>query len=257
MTTPPPPRSRTHVEAFARGLEVIACFGRGAERLSLGEVAARTGLDRAVARRLLLTLVGQGYMTAEAGRYRPTARMLRLGQAYLGAAGFGPAFQPALQALSARIDENASLTVLDVPEIVHVARAEAPARLVRHVLTTDARMPAFATASGRVLLAALPDEELRAVLAAHPARRHTPATLVDDALLAAIVACRAEDGAVVDGELEAGYVSAAVPLRDRAGRVMAAVATSSHTARMDAAALRDRILPALRDAAAEMTALLP
>lgn len=250
------PRSRGFVTAFARGLEVIRAFGPGAGRLTLSEVAARAGLDRAVARRLLMTLVELGLASSDGRRFSLTPQVLRLAQAYLGGAGLDRRMQPALEALAQRIGESTSLTVLDWPQIVNIARAEGPERPFRHALTVSARMPAHATASGRVLLAALAPAELAACLAT-PLPRHTPRTLTTpEALARAVAGCRDAGFAVLDGELEEGFASAAVPLADSAGRVVAALATSSHGGRRDAAALQREVVPLMRDAASEMSALL-
>ncbi|HWX48525.1 MAG TPA: IclR family transcriptional regulator C-terminal domain-containing protein [Roseomonas sp.] len=250
------PRSRGFVTAFARGLEVIRAFGPGAGRLTLSEVAARTGLDRAVARRLLMTLVELGLASSDGRRFSLTPQVLRLAQAYLGGAGLDRRMQPSLEALAHRIGESVSLTVLDWPDIVNVARAEAPNRPFRHALTVSTRMPAHATASGRVLLTALPPAMLAARLAA-PLARYTPRTITEPAaLLRAVEACRAAGFALLDGELEEGFASAAVPLVDSAGRLVAALATSSHSGRRSAAALEREVLPLLKVAAGEMSALL-
>lgn len=249
-------RSRGFVTSFARGLDVIAAFGPGAGRLTLSEVASRAGLDRAVARRLLMTLVELGFAESEGRRFALTPQVLRLAQAYLGGAGLDRRMQPALEALANRIGESVSLSVLDWPDIVNVARAEAADRPFRHALTVSARMPAHATASGRVLMAALSPDAARAHLAA-PLPRYTPRTVTEpDALMRAVAACRDTGFAVLDGELEEGFASAAVPVADATGRIVAALATSSHAGRRDADALRAEVVPAMRAAAREMSALL-
>lgn len=250
------PRSRGFVTAFARGLEVIRAFGPGAGRLTLSEVAARTGLDRAVARRLLMTLVELGMASSDDRRFVLTPQVLRLAQAYLGGVGLDRRMQPALEALARRIGESTSLTVLDWPDIVNVARAEAPDRPFRHALTVSARMAAHATASGRVLMATLSADELETCLAA-PLPRYTPRTITDPvALRRALAECQETGFAVLDGELEEGFASAAVPLTDSTGRLVAALATSSHNGRRDAATLRAEVVPLMQAATREMSALL-
>jgi IclR family pca regulon transcriptional regulator len=251
------PRSRTFVTAFARGLDVIQAFGEGARRLTLSDVAARAGVDRAVARRLLLTLVEQGFASSDGKYFELTGQVLRLGFSYLAAAGLDRRVQPVLEALSQQVGENTALTGLDSPNIGIVARAVAPDRPFRYALKTTTRMPATATASGRVLLAGMEDARMEALLASAPIPRFTPHTLLElPALAAAIRQCRAEGYAVVDGELEDGFASAAVPLRDRGGRLVAALATSSHAGRMTAARMRSDIIPLMREAAREMGSLL-
>lgn len=249
-------RSRSFVTAFARGLDVILAFGPGMGRLTLSEVAARTGVDRAVARRSLLTLVDLGFAESDGRRFSLTPQVLRLAQAYLGGAGLDRRMQPALDALANRIGESVSLSVLDGPDIVNVARAEAAGRPFRHALTISTRMPAHATASGRVLMAALPPAAVGARLP-RPLPSYTRRTITDPAVLArALASCREAGFAVLDGELEEGFASAAVPVLDLPGRLVAALATSSHTGRRDAEALRTEVIPLMQATAREMSTLL-
>jgi IclR family pca regulon transcriptional regulator len=249
-------RSRTFVTAFARGLDVILAFGAGAGCLTLSEVAARTGVDRAVARRSLMTLVELGFAESDGRRFSLTPQVLRLAQAYLGGAGLDRRMQPALDTLADRIGESVSLSVLDWPDIVNVARAEAADRPFRHALTVSTRMPTHATASGRILMMALPPGVLMDHLAA-PLPRYTPQTVTDPAaLLRAVAECREAGFAVLNDELEEGFVSAAVPVTDSTGRLVAALATSSHAARRDAAALRAEVIPLMQATAREVSVLL-
>src|SRR6218665_557458 len=88
---PPPPSSvaasprpgDTYVQSFARGLSVIRSFSAQAPHQTLTEVANRTGLTRAGARRILLTLEGLGYVESQGRQFRLTAKILDLGFAYL------------------------------------------------------------------------------------------------------------------------------------------------------------------------------
>jgi IclR family pca regulon transcriptional regulator len=249
-------RNRDVVAAFARGLDVIQAFAPDHARLTLSEVAQRAGIDRAVARRLLLTLVQLGFARQDGRHFALTAQILRLADSYLATTGF-ERLQPALEALSRRLGLNVSLTVLDYPDIVHVARAEARDRSAHVALRTAQRMPATATASGRVLLAELAPPVLRGLLERAPLPRFTAHSLTTvPALMAAIATCRQVGHAVVDGELEVGFVAAAVPLRDAAGRLVSALATSSPMARLDAVSLVREVVPLLQEAALQMGSTL-
>jgi IclR family pca regulon transcriptional regulator len=146
--------------------------------------------------------------------------------------------------------------VLDWPHIVNTARAEVPDRPFRHALTVSARMAAHATAPGRVLMTAFSLAELATCLAA-PLPRYTPHTITEPAdLLRALTKCREAGSAVLDGELEEGFASAAVPLTDSAGRLVAALVTSSHSGRRTASALRAEVVPLMQAATQQMSALL-
>src|SRR5512146_1451718 len=168
--------SPDYVQSLARGLSVVRAFDREHPRLTLSEVAARTGLTRAVARRNLLTLRHLGYVAQDARVFYLRPRVLELGYSYLASLGLGEIAQNPMEELSHRVGESCSMAVLDDADIVYVARV--PVRRVMSIaLGVGARLPAFATSMGRVLLAALDDAELDAWLAVHKLRAITPNTL--------------------------------------------------------------------------------
>lgn len=244
------------VQSLVRGLAVLRAFDGDPETLSPADVARRAEIPRAAASRFLRTLEQLGYVrAADGGRFRLTPRVLELGYSYLSGLSLPEIVQPHLDELSHRIGESVSVAVLDEADIVYVARAAAR-RVMSVRITIGTRLPAFATSMGRVLLAGLPADGVRAALAHDALPPFTERTTVDpDALTGLLAGVRADGYALVDGELEPGLRSIAVPLRNRAG-VVAALNASTSTARGSAADLRDEILPELRAAAAAIEAEL-
>lgn len=244
------PASADFVQSLARGLAVIRAFDGEPAELTLAEVARRVDIPRAAARRFLRTLEQLGYLRATSdARFALTPRILELGFGYLSSLSLPEVVQPHLDALSHRIGESVSVAVLDDDEIVYVARAAAR-RIMSVRITLGTRLPAFATSMGRVLLAALPPAEAEALLDASPRDAYTPRTRVDRAdVTAELVRVREQGWAMVDGELEEGLRSVAVPLRSR-GRVVAALNVSTSVMRGPADAVRAELLPALQRTAA-------
>jgi IclR family transcriptional regulator, pca regulon regulatory protein len=244
------------VQSLERGLSVIRAFDSEHRELALSEVARATGLTRAAARRFLLTLVELGYVHASGGRFSLRPRVLELGFAYLSSLTLPEVAAPHMEALVAKINESSSISVLDEDEIVYVARV--PTRRIMSItLAVGSRLPAYATSMGRVLLAALPDAELEERLARIDVRPLTPRTVKDrDALRAVIEQVRRQGYAVTDQELEQGLRSAAVPLHDASGAVIAALNVSVHASRATMSELRARFLPPAREAAAAIDAEL-
>lgn len=240
--------SADFVQSLARGLSVIRTFDGEPAELSLAEVARRADIPRAAARRFLRTLEQLGYVRATPdARFRLTPRVLELGYGYLSSLSLPEIVQPHLDALSHQIGESVSVSVLDGPDIVYVARAAAR-RIMSVRITIGTRLPAAATSMGRVLIAALPDADAAPLISALVA--HTPRTRVDPAELAAeLDRVRAQGWAMVDGELEEGLRSIAVPLHGRGGNVTAALNVSTSTARGAADDVRTELLPALQEAA--------
>ncbi|MGM7670433.1 IclR family transcriptional regulator domain-containing protein [Microbacterium sp. A93] len=248
--------SADFVQSLARGLTVIRAFDGEPAELSLAEVARRAEIPRAAARRFLRTLEQLGYVRATAdARFLLTPRVLELGYGYLSSLSLPEIVQPHLDALSHQIGESVSVAVLDGADIVYVARAAAR-RIMSVRITIGTRLPAFATSMGRVLLAALPEPEAGTILDATQLVAHTPRTRADrDDLVAEIERVRSQGWAMVDGELEEGLRSIAVPLTTRAG-VTAALNVSTSTARGPAEDVRAELLPALQDTASRIEAEL-
>lgn len=239
------------VASFARGLEVLRAFDAAHPTRSVREVAVATGLHRAAARRLLLTLVELGYATAEDGRFRLTARVLDLGYAYLSALSLPERAAPHLVALSAQVGESASMSVLDGGDIVYVGRA--PARTILALsITVGTRLPAATTSMGRVLLAGLAPAQLDAL--GLPDR--VPAGGAAD-LRTVLAQVRDQGHCLVDGELDPALRSVAVPVRDRTSSVVAAVNVSTTRSRESPQETLARVLPALRECARRIEGDLP
>lgn len=247
-----PEPSDQYVQSFARGLAVIRAFDADHPRMTLSEVAERTGLTRAAARRFLHTLVGLGYVSGDGRLFQLTPRVLELGFSYLSALTLPELVQPHLEALSHELGESTSASVLDGADIVYVARV--PTRRIMNVgITIGTRFPAHATSMGRVLLAALPDHELDPLLRTLHAEHHTDRTVTDPAELRAILdEVRAQGWALVDQELEIGVRSIAAPVHARDGAVTAAVNVSGAAATSSLERLRGEYLPALLRTAAQI-----
>lgn len=209
-----------------RGLAVIRAFGASRPTLTLSEAASATGISRAAARRLLLTLQRLGYVGSEDGRrFALQPAVLDLGHAYLASLPWWREAQRMVGPLAARLGHPCAVGVLDGAEVVYVAYA-APALVPGLDRSVGTRLPAFATAIGRVLLAGLPQAEATTRLAA-PLPRFTPCTETDPARLHAILqAVRGEQACLVDQELRLGLRSLGVPIADRAGVVRAALSAS-------------------------------
>jgi len=262
--TPPPDdhpaaerNSQNFVNGFARGLAVIEAFADAPDALSLAEVAARAGLDRAVTRRMLLTLVELGFVIQTNRRFRLAPRILRLGYAFLSQASFDGMLRPFLMELTQKLEESVSVSVLDGTETVIVCHVTATMRKAGLLMREGSRWPAYATASGRVLLSPLSDEDIRHRLGSG-LRPLTRRTLTDpEAILRAIRTAEASGYALLDEELEDGLASASVPIFDRRGKLVASLNASSAKVRRSPHNLRTAVVPLLQQVSAEVGKLIP
>jgi IclR family pca regulon transcriptional regulator len=254
-------RDSDFVQSLDRGLAVIRAFGPDRERLSLSEVARSTGLTRAAARRFLLTLVKLGYVRSDGREFSLRPRVLELGYAYLSGLALPEVAEPHLEALSAKMHESSSISVLDGHHIVYVARV-AQKRIMTVAVSVGTRFPAYAASMGRVLLAGLSSEELDKYLAEATFEAFTERTVIDPDQLREIVLQVGRQGySIVDQELEDGLRAIAAPIRDPSGAVVAAINVSAHASRLTPDAMRTQLLPDLLHTAslieADLKALSP
>lgn len=246
----------SYVQSFARGLDVIRSFSATAPRQTLTEVAARAGLTRAGARRILLTLQTLGYVASDGKLFALTPRILDLGFAYLSSMPIWNLAEPVMEALVDEVKESCSAAVLDGADIVYVLRV--PTRKIMKIgLGVGSRLPAYCTSLGRMLLAGLPDGEVVKLLQASPREARTRHTITGvDALLAKVQQARRQGWCQVNQELEEGLLSMAAPITNRAGRTVAALNVSGQANRTSAKAMQDTMLPALRRAAETISGMV-
>ncbi|HEX7112069.1 MAG TPA: helix-turn-helix domain-containing protein, partial [Mizugakiibacter sp.] len=131
MAPKPFEESADYVQSLARGLMVLRAFDRELPSPSLSQVAERSGLSRAVARRLLLTLQHLGYVGSRSRSFFLTPRVLELGYSYLSSLDLTELAQQSMEQLSQRVGESCSMAVLDGSDVVYVLRV--PVRRVMSV----------------------------------------------------------------------------------------------------------------------------
>jgi len=248
------------IEGIAKGMAVLESFDTERQRLNATLAAERAGLTRAAARRHLLTLAHLGYLETDGSYFWMSPKVLRFSGSYLASSRLPRALQPTLNRLAAQTQESFSAVVLDGEEVVIVARSgsyAAPTRVLAYGLHLGARLPAHATSTGRVLLAALSPAELTEWLKARRLSRLTPQTITQARELRQRIAqTRKDDFCFASEEHELGVQAMAVPLRDMQGRTVAALNVVLSGGRYQEDALRRDLLPLLFDAAREVRSLL-
>ena len=245
-----------YVQSFARGLGVIRSFSASAPRQTLSEVAERSGLSRAGARRILLTLESLGYVRSDGRLFSLSPRILDLGFAYLSSMPIWNLAEPVMQALVSEVRESCSAAVLDGTDIVYVLRVPTH-KIMSLSLGVGSRLPAYCTSMGRMLLSALPQAELMQCLAASDRTARTKYTVTGIKDLASRIAqVRKQGWSLVNQELEEGLVSMAAPITNRAGQMVAALNISGQANRTSAKAMQQTMLPPLLAAAQAVSRML-
>jgi IclR family transcriptional regulator, pca regulon regulatory protein len=232
------------LQSLERGMAVIQVFSRERPALTLSEVANLTGITRATARRILLTLEKLGHVRSDGRLFSPTPRLLTLGWAYLSSLNLSELALPLMETLVEETHESCSAATLDLPDVVYVARV--PTRRIMSItLSVGTRLPAHCTSMGRVLLASLSADQLDRYLATAELEQWTGRTITDpDRMRTVLDETRQRGWALVDQELEIGLRSVAAPIR-RGAETIAALNVSSAVSRVSLDDLRRRILPPL------------
>jgi IclR family transcriptional regulator, pca regulon regulatory protein len=243
--------------SLARGLTVIQAFSQTKRQLTISQISAKTGFSRAAVRRCLYTLAKLGFAGSDDTRHfhlRP--RILMLGHSYISSMPLAVAAQPVLEHVSHLLHESCSIATLDGTDIVYIARANVT-RIMSIDLGVGSRLPAFCTSMGRVLLADLPADKLDPLLAQIEFTRFTEKTVVNAERLRQLLRLVQRNGySVIDQELEHGLRSLAVPIRNPAGKVVAALNVGAHAQRVSTQDLQTKFLPHLAAAAQELCMFL-
>jgi IclR family pca regulon transcriptional regulator len=237
------------IEGLIKGVNVLTAFDDDHVRLTASELAAKVALSRTAARRYLLTLVHIGLAATDGHSFWLTPKVLSLGRSYLDSARLPRSIVPFLQKLTHELQESTNYSVLDGDDVVYVSRVNAP-RVLTAGFDPGTRLPAYASTAGRVLLSALPDEQLDAYLARVELIAYTHLTVTSkEELRAQIVAIRADGFGVSENQYEIGMRGVSVPLKTRRGVLVGALSVSMLSASSSREQAIARCVPALQTTA--------
>lgn len=243
--------SKNNIRAFSRGLAVIRAFGPDHDRLSVTDVSNRTGIERATVRRLLLTLVDEGYAETDGKWYRLQPRILDLGFSYLGGQSWWSVLTQALGNLSRSINESCSAGMLVEDEVVYIAR-EAVQNRITVDIRVGTRVPAHRSSMGRLLMSPWPAKRMDEYFKRTTIEQRTSKTLTDPKAIRREIAEAAKKGfCYVEDEFEAGLSSVAVPVSVD-GQYKLAINVALLGSLADRRQRRDKLLPQLKRCADEI-----
>jgi DNA-binding IclR family transcriptional regulator len=245
------------VPGLERGLRLLSEFSRHEQTLSAPELAKRLGVPRSTVFRLLVTLERMGFIErADGGRdYRLGMAVLRLGFEYLASLELTEIGQPLLERLRQQVGYSCNLVVRDGRSIVYIAKSFNSSPFVSSV-NVGTRFPAHATVLGRVLLQDLSLAEMHDLYPGDKLEVFSDNTPRNVAQLYQLVQDDRTRGFVVqEGFFERGISTVAAPVRDRSGKVVAALGATIPGPPPDAAAL-DRVVNHVRETALELSHLL-
>ncbi|MER5202032.1 IclR family transcriptional regulator [Streptomyces sp. NPDC002825] len=217
------------VPAVARAFDILELFLQGDGTLSAPEITRRLGLPRTTAHELVTTLAARNYLAPvpdQPGRYRLGVRPYQLGSRYAEQLDLSAEGHQVAREVADTCGETVHVAVLEDADVIYIAKVDST-RAVRMVSAAGRRLPAHCTAVGKMLLATLPEDELDERLEARELVAMTPHSLADpDALRAALAEIRILGVAVEQQESNPDVSCVAAPVRDRSGRVVAALSVS-------------------------------
>ena len=244
-----PLERRDWIAGLDKGLAILEAFDMEHPRLTATEAAERAGLTRTAARRYLLTLAHLGYLYRDGKHFGLTPRVLKVGWCYFDSASLPRLLQPFLQRITARTGESAYASVLDKWDLVFIAR-NGSSRVMTTGFVLGARVPAQLTSPGIMMLAFQPEDKVRSWLASCALTPFTPYTITDsERLCAEIAKARANGYALVEQQLQIGVRGIAVPVKDRRGRLVAALSMNIPMGTEATEQALKRVLPVLQETA--------
>jgi IclR family transcriptional regulator, pca regulon regulatory protein len=254
-------REPRYSQSLERGLAILGCFTPARPVLGIADIADDLGMSRSTTHRYVITLVALGYLEQGASRkYRLGLRVTDLGMSALNSTGLREHSHSYLEELRQRTSYTASLGVLDGVEVLYVDRVRSFRRGQNKVdldLHPGSRLPAYCTAMGKLLLAYLPEDEQRELLANMKLAKHGPNTITSKkALREELDQVREESFAVNDQELAPELHAIAAPVRDEAREVVAAVNLSAHSSMISLEEFVDALGPHLVSTADRISARL-
>jgi len=228
-----PPAARYTVDAAAKALELLSVFSFREPRLSLADLAMRTGIPRATAFRLLSTLEQSGFLAKEHGAYQLGIKCFVLGNIVAGGLDLRETAHPHLAALRDSTRETTQLAILDHWQVVYLERMLSPLPVGFMRSRAGAILPAYCTGLGKTLLAFRPEGEVEAWAATQTFTALTPRTITSaKRLMRELRAIRERGYGLDEEEREKGVCCIAAPVRSHSGQVVAAISVAGPSQRM-------------------------
>jgi IclR family acetate operon transcriptional repressor len=261
--TPPPRRGRQpanpnaatgQVQSLTRGLSILEALARAESGRSLSDVARESGLPPSTTHRLLSTLEAMGYVyqAGDLGYWYVGLQAFRVGTSFLANRDFVARSHPYLRRLMEHSGETANLAILDGQEAVFISQVQCR-EMMRLVVKLGSHVPLHASGVGKAIFAALPDDEIEAILRERGLPRITPTTLVDrDAMWAAIRVIRSRGYSFDDEEHAFGTRCVAAAIYDEHAEPLGAISLAGPSSRLTDDRIR-KLGPVVAHTAEELT----
>ena len=254
MTPEATDRHTYHVQSLDRAFSILGCFSLRQPQLTLSEICELTGLPKPTVFRLLSVLEANRMIarTADGLRYEIGIRTFELGSIFLTNLSIERIARPIMERLSERYDMSCNLAILDDGQVVYVATTDEPGS-IRYRPVIGYRHYVHCSALGKMLIAELSEEAVRAILERRGMPALSPLTITDpDRLVAHLAQVRASGYAMDDQEGSQGLCCLAVPIRDHQGKIVASISLSGTSHKFTPEAVR-AMSQTMQDSAAQIS----
>lgn len=201
------------IRAVDRALDVLSCFSHKTPQLTMTQIADQIGINKSTVHRLLATLEGKRFVERDpvTGMYRLGIRSLQMAYLTLEYNDLRRLAAPFMQKLCQEHRENVNLAVLDGADVIYIDIVESPQR-VKLAAAIGQRLPAFCTASGKAILAYMPEDKILRILELGMPRYTNNTILSPDAYLENMQKSHERGFAISDQEYEDGINAVAAPI---------------------------------------------
>ena len=241
---------KLYVESLGNGLGLLSAFTCEEPRLTIAQAAMKCGLNRATARRYLLTLMSAGYLETDGKRYWVTAKVLRLSASFLHCDPLIAHAQTHLQALTNEIGLLAFLAIRDEHHVMYAAKSIST-KVTTRGFAIGARLPLFSTSAGMAIAAGMSNKELNAALAFYECIQYATLNKANVAdLYRQVLLVRDQGYSVSEGQYINGIRGIAVPLVNQdTESVVGAISVNMFMKSESAEQSVERLLPSIQAAA--------
>ncbi len=251
-------KSEYIIQAVSHALDLLEQFHGEVDELGVTELSKRLKLHKNNVFRLLATLESRGYIEQNKAteNYRLGLKSLELGQTFIKQMGLLRQAKPILEGLVGECNETSYVAIFKEGHVVYLDVVETDLT-VRVVSRVGSRLPAHCTASGKVHLAHMTEEEILALLPSKELQGFTPTTLTDRDALMKELAVIAEQGYAIDNEeMDVGVRCVAAPIRDYTRRIVGAVSISGPSMRFSDERIEKELVPLVTQAGNDLSSRL-
>src|SRR2546428_4469625 len=222
------------VQAIDRAAKILDCFTFEQPELPVSEIAAKTGLHKSTAHRILMALeyndiIGQNQ---ETGNYYLGLKLFKLGNQATARIQLREVARPYLIQLMEETKETVHLAVLDENQVLYLEKVEGPHAL-RMPSRVGRRIPTYCTSLGKAMLSCLDDQEVKNIFRNQVLRPYTANTVKTlTRLLTDLRMIRKRGYSVDNEEIEIGLRCVGAPIKDYTGAMVGAISVAAPSARL-------------------------